>query len=160
MLGLALTGAVALAGLLRARRKRGILARELAAVERAVELAGSGARGGAHAVERALDERRTRARGLLADGALDEAQFGVIERRIEEHLRRSRLGAIEDELGFLPMSVGKILRGFLADGVIESWERDTVFRALDQETHLTPEQKERARRLVDEWARSDAGRQP
>lgn len=152
LLGLLITAVFAAFGLLRVRRRRGTLARELAAVERVHEMT----RANPMECERALAERRTHARALLVDGRLDDGQFAVLERRIDELARAVRTAGIERELAFLTVGMANALRGMLADGRIERWERDHFLEALARDDHLTPEQKEKVRARIDAWFERDA----
>ncbi len=108
--------------------------------------------------ERALAERRVRVRGMLVDGALDENQFAVLDRRIEELGRQSRIELIDDELGFLSVNMARTLRGILADGRVEKWERQHFEEAVERDALLSPEHKAKVRALLDEWFARDERR--
>lgn len=151
ILGLLATAIFAAFGIMRVRRKRNRLTRELAAIEKVYALT--------HArpaeCERALVERRSHVRGLLVDGSVDENQFGVLERRIDELARQVRLDTIDEQLGFLPISMGRSLKALLADGKIERWERAHFMEILEGDVHLTSDQKLRVKALIERWLAAD-----
>lgn len=151
LLGLLITGIFAALGLLRVRRRRDLLSAELAALESAV----AAARSDPVQLDRALDERRFRARSLLLDHRLDEGQHAVLAARIEELSRAARLDVAERDLGFLPHRHVLALREMLRDGRVSSLERAHFLHLLDADDTLVPEYKARVRRVVDEWARND-----
>lgn len=154
VLGLAVTGAAGAVGVARMQRRRKRLARELAALEEVYQMTHLNS----VQCDQALGERVARARGLLLEGTLDETQFAVVERRVEELSRKVRIEAIDEQMGFLPVSMARTLRALLADGRIERWERAHFVEALDKDPHLTPEQKGRVKTLIDEWFQRDVGR--
>ncbi len=137
----------------RRRRSRGILQRELEAIDRAVELAGQDP----SQQEAVLQERRAHVKGLLVDGALDEAQFVVLERHIDELAQGLRVGLLEEELPFLPIGMARALQSMLSDGRISAWERDRFLDGLEAETRLSGEEKDAVRGLIEAWFSRDAG---
>lgn len=154
VLGLVITGIGALVGLLALRRKRGRLRREMEAVDRVwVEN-----KTNAGACDLALRERRARARGLVLDGTLDDAQGATLERHIDDLSRRARLSELDEGLDFLPMGIARRLREALEDGRVSTLEHDVLVRLVAEDTVLTLEQKTRVRLLVDAWWRRDNAR--
>lgn len=153
LLGLLVTAAIGGFGLWRVRQRRGRLARELAALDAAVREA----RDDPARIDRALDEARYRARGLLLDHKLDEGQHAVLVARIEELSREARVGVVHSLLDFLPMRHVRALQEMLRDGRVSSLERAHFLAVVDQDATLTPEYRERLRRVVDGWASHDAG---
>lgn len=153
LLGLLITGAFAAAGLWRVQRRRSLLARELAALEATA----AEARDDAVKLDRALDERRYRARSLLLDRKLDEGQHAVLLARVEELSRVERLGFVEGKLDFLPLRHAKALREMLKDGRISTIERAHYLAMLDADGTLTPDYKARVRDVVEAWAAHDGG---
>jgi outer membrane protein assembly factor BamB len=151
--GLALTAMAAVPGVARLRRKRSRLREELKALERAYAMT----RERPGDCEAALAERKARARGMLLDGKLDEAQFAILEKRIDELRGTLRLGALEGPLRFLPYSMVLALREVLADGRVTAWEREQFLAALERDEHLHPEQKQKVRAQLDAWFAHDAG---
>ncbi|MDX1611034.1 MAG: PKD domain-containing protein, partial [Candidatus Thermoplasmatota archaeon] len=117
VLGIAVAVAGGLIAVGRRRRSRGILQRELDAVDRAVALAGEEPA----QQEAVLQERRAHAKGLLVDGRLEDAQYVVLERHIDEHAQGLRVGLIEEELAFLPVGMARALQSMLSDGRISAW---------------------------------------
>lgn len=155
LLGLALTGAGALFGVTRVGAKRRRLARELAAIDKVH----AATRHDPPACETALAERKAHARGLLVDGKIDEAQFALLERRIDELARDLRLAALDERFQYLPLGMVRQLRDMLADGRVTQWEREHFETALERERTMSDEQKAKVRMLVAEWfARDAAGR--
>ncbi len=147
----ALTGG--LIALSRRHRSRSRIARELQALDEAY-----------HATkhdpiecETTLAERKAHARGLLSDGKLDDTQFAVIDRRIDELGSAHRMEAIEDRFAFLSVGMARTLRDMLADGRISEWERDHFIEALERDEHLTAGQKTQVRKQVDAWFGRDTG---
>lgn len=153
VLGLAVTGAGGLFGVVQLRRKRRILARELSALEGVVEAT----KARPLDCDAALAERRARARGLLADGKLSDAQFAVLTNRIDELGRAERGGVVDSELAFLPHSLHEFLREILEDGRVSRWERAHFVEAVERDAFLTSEQKRIVIDRVDAWARRDLG---
>lgn len=151
LLGLLVTAGVGGFSLARVQRRRRRLARELAAIDQAYRLT--------HArpsdCDAALGERRAHVRGLLLDGQIDEAQYGVLDKRIEELHRQVRLDTIDEQMGFLPISMARALKTLLQDGRIERWERAHFLDLLEGDMHLTLDQKARVRKLIDAWFERD-----
>lgn len=102
-------------------------------------------------------ERRAHVRGRGLDGKLDQSEVLLLERRIDELGQRLRLEAVDDQFGFLTMSMGRTLREMLADGRISSWEREHLLRALDEDGHLTKAQKKKVRQQIEAWFVRDEG---
>ncbi|MHB8606217.1 MAG: outer membrane protein assembly factor BamB family protein [Thermoplasmatota archaeon] len=152
-LGLVVTLASALVGFFALRRRRRALSRELAALD---DLERRIAERPATAPS-ALTARRTRADELLLAGHLDAAQHRVLERRIDELARRSRLGALDGRFDFLPHGMVRRLHEMLADGQVSAWERARFLEALAADGSLTGPQKEEVRALVEGWFAADAG---
>ncbi|HLE96675.1 MAG TPA: hypothetical protein VI997_04825, partial [Candidatus Thermoplasmatota archaeon] len=140
-------------GLARLERRRGRLKRELAAIEAIVQRT----KDDPPAFEAALAERRARANGLLVDGKIDEAQFAVLKGRLEEVAGQVRLSALDERFHFLPYGMVQTLREMLADGKITRWEREHFVSALERDTMLNAEQKEKVRDLIEGWFQRDAG---
>ncbi|HLE96526.1 MAG TPA: PQQ-binding-like beta-propeller repeat protein [Candidatus Thermoplasmatota archaeon] len=153
LLGLALTGAGALFGVTRVGAKRRRLARELAAIDKVH----AATRHDPPACDKALAERKAHARGLLVDAKIDEAQFALLERRIDELARDLRLAALDERFQFLPLGMVRQLHEMLADGRVTEWEREHFETALERERTMSDEQKANVRALVEEWFARDAG---
>lgn len=151
LIGLAITGLAAAPSVARLRRRRHRLQKELAAVEQAYE----------HTKDRfleceaALAERKARARGLLLDEKLDEPQFAILEKRIEELAQEVRLRTLDERLAFLPHGMVRSLQAMLADGRINAWERRTLLEALERERTLTADQRAQTKALIDTWFARD-----
>ena len=148
-LGLVVTAVGALWGVVNVRRRRSILQRELAAIDRVYEET----RNQPVQAARSLEERRARARGLVVDGVLDEGKFAVLETRIEELLERARRRGLVGALDDLPFGLVRLLEDALQDGRVTAWEREAFEAALAQATNLTEDQRARARRALDAWSR-------
>lgn len=153
LLGLLVTGAGGLVGVARLESRRRRLQRELAAVERAFEAT----RARPPECEAALNERKAHARGLLLDGKLEEAQFAIVEKRVDELARKVRLGTLDRRFEFLPLGMVNALREMLNDGHISAWEHRHFLDALERDELLTREQKEKVRALIDSWFERDSG---
>lgn len=152
ILGAAGSGLIALFGFLRLQRRRNVLARELADLDRAVY----DARRDATLLDQLLDERRLRARALLLSSKLDENQHAVLAAHIEELSRAARLDVVHQQLDFLPFRHVRALREMLQDGRITSLERAHYLAMLDSDATLTADYKARVRSVIDEWAAHDA----
>ncbi|HEX9767068.1 MAG TPA: hypothetical protein VGA36_09915, partial [Nitriliruptorales bacterium] len=109
------------------------------------------------ACEAALNERRARIQNLLADGELDENQFHVLDRRLEELHRQIRVGTLDRRFQFLPHGMVLTLKDMLADGKITAWEHEHLVEALKRDTLMTDDQKRKLRDLIDEWYGRDVG---
>lgn len=153
VIGLLVAATGTTVGVARLKTRRTRLKQELAAIEDAFALA----RGRPSDVEAALAERRAHARGLLVDGRLDEAQVQLLEHRIDELAREARLSALDERFDHLPMGMVRRLEAMLEDGHVSRWERDHFYRALEEETLLTEEQKAQVKRLIESWFEADAG---
>lgn len=151
VLGLLITGVGGLIGVLAVRRRRGRLAREIAAVDALAEAH----RADAASHEMALRERRVRARGLVMDGKLDEAQGAILERHIDDLARRVRLREVDHGLDFLPQRIARQLREALQDGRLSGIEHAHVARLIQDDPVLTPELKARTRAALDRWRAQD-----
>ncbi len=107
--------------------------------------------------EAQLTERKAHARGLLTDGYLTEEQFSVAESRIEELKRELRLGAVEEEFGFLPYTLVTEAREMLEDGRVTSLEARAFLTALEESDVITDEQRALVRERIEQWFARDAG---
>lgn len=150
-IGLALTGAGAVVGYARVRRDRTRLTKELKSVETTYEATKERPLD----CEAALAECKAHARRLLLAGKFTDAQFALLEKRVDELSASVRLSTLEDKIDFLPVGIAKTLRAMLADGRITGWEHRSIMAAIEHDTILTGEQKERVRRLVDDWFARD-----
>ncbi|MGQ0536495.1 MAG: hypothetical protein ACT4PT_10530, partial [Methanobacteriota archaeon] len=153
VLGLTITLVAAAFGFARLQRNQRLLRRELAAVAAGVELT----RERPPECEALLAERKARAHGLLLDGKLTDAQFGVLERRIDQLAREVRLGRLDERFDFLPHGIVKMLTGMLEDGRIADWEHRVVVEALEKDRNLSSEEKAKVRALIDDWFARDSG---
>lgn len=140
-------------GVLRLRRKRGILQRELRAIDTII----AETKDDAPALQAALRERRAHARGLLADGKIEDAHFTVLERYLDDASTRTRVGTMESELPFLPLGLAQALKEMLGDAKITDWEHRHFVDAVAKDSMLTAAQKRRVQRLVDAWFEQDVG---
>lgn len=152
ILGLAATALFGLFGFLRLGRKRRRLEHEL----RAVEALHIEKQADPVALEHALQERRRSGRELYLRRRLDEGQYSILERRIDELAGATRLSSLEEGFDFLPIGIAKTLEGMLRDGRISRWERRHFLAALDGDKVLTPEQRRKVRVLIDGWFARDA----
>ena len=148
---------VALAGGLiavgRRRRQRGILQRELDAIEQAYSMTREDPR----ACTETVNERRVHCRGLLLDGKIDEGQYAILEKRIEELSGKVRLGILDERFDYLPLGMVRRLEQMLSDGQVSAWEREHFEQVLSQDMFLTEDQKGEVRELVEAWFGQDAG---
>jgi hypothetical protein len=103
-----------------------------------------------------LKERRRHARSMFEAGKIDEIQLETLARRIDEHSRQSRLEILDDRFRFLPHGIVVMLRGMIEDNRLSPMERANAIAAIEREEGLTAAQKEKAKRLVDEWFRTDS----
>lgn len=151
-IGATMTVLGALFGFMRLRRGRGILHREMDALNAAYE----GTQANPATCELVLSERRARAHVLFREGRLDEARFGVLERRIEHLQRQVRTAVLDERFDFLPRGIARKLEQLLADGTVTAWESKAFEAILRTERLLTASQKEQVRRLVAGWSQRDA----
>lgn len=94
--------------------------------------------------EARLHAERERLRTRLLRGRLEENQFAVLERRIDELTGRVRLANVDEELAFLPHGMVMTLRDMLADGRVTPYERARFQRALKDAAGLTADQRRKA----------------
>ena len=69
-----------------------------------------------------------------------------------------RIETIDDEFGFLSVSMARSLREILADGRVTRLEREHFLSALERDVILSHEQKAKVRGMIDDWFARDAGR--
>lgn len=153
LLGLAVSSVGVLFGVLRVRRRRRLLERELSAVR----TAHAGAAGHLER-EQALDEHRARARMLLQDGKLDHAQFVILTGTIDEMEGRTRSTGVKLDLGFLPKRLRAEVQRMLADGRIRPGELSSFDALLADERTLSAAARARAHEVVSRWSARDAMR--
>lgn len=152
ILGLVATAIVAGVGLWRAGRKRRRLHREL----RELEADFARLEADSKACDAMLSKRKALARSLFLERRLEEAHASFLAGRVDELRRGLRLGAVDARLKFLPHGMVLQLQRLLADARVDEYERDHLMAALDQETSLTPGQKDEVRRVIDGWYARDA----
>lgn len=152
VLGLAVTGIGATAGVLRLRRSR-------RAFERASRALDELARASPSLFEDGLHVTMGQARMLAADGTMSAVQLAVIERRAIDLTSKLRKSLLRDEFSFLPTPLFLLLEEMLADGRITTWEHRHFLTAVDHEASLDPGQKARVQALVRRWLDTDAALQ-
>ncbi|MGQ0535509.1 MAG: hypothetical protein ACT4PT_05515 [Methanobacteriota archaeon] len=152
LLGLVVAGAGAIIAVARSSRKRTRFQNELAALERLYAETKDSPREG----EAMLVERRAHFRGLLVDGMLDESQVALLMARVDELHKGLRLGVVDHRLAFLPLGMVEHLRSILADNQVTAWEHKHFIDALERDDLLSADQKEKVRRLVDDWFARDS----
>ncbi len=130
----------------RRRAKRSRLQREMKAIEHLAEQAANPAE-----LEAAVQERRAHVRGLAVDGKLDEGQSSVLERRLDEVQRASRMGEIEPLLDQLPHGLVRHLREALADGQVTAFERDSLLSLVEQDGLVPERVKQGVRKRIEAW---------
>jgi hypothetical protein len=94
--------------------------------------------------------------GLLAARRLAEAQERVLEARIDEIQRATRLHEVDEELAYLPHAIVRQITAMLRDGRINAWERDHLLTAIRDAPALSDAQREHAREVIERWAARDA----
>jgi len=151
VLGIAGTAIGGVVGLARLQRRRGALEHELRILEHEYERT----RARPLECERALAERKSRARTLLIERKLDESQCHLLERRIDDLTRTLRLHELSDLLDLLPRGMAHALEEVLADGRVTTWERRSFLEVLEHDRVMPPEMKVRVRALIDEWYARD-----
>lgn len=151
-LGGALTGAIALFGIIVAKRRRSLLQQELKAVD--------AARGSADA-DQLLDAAQTRATIYYRERRLDEAQFAVLREHIDQARNAARLGSLDAIASHLPHGVVLALRQILSDGRVNAWEERHVLTLLPPDTpqHVAAQVREALARwrqhdTQDAWGRA------
>ncbi|HLE96738.1 MAG TPA: PQQ-binding-like beta-propeller repeat protein [Candidatus Thermoplasmatota archaeon] len=148
LVGTAIGGAI---GVVRYRRRRTTLEREMKSIEEVY----ASTRTRPIECERALAERKAHVRGLLIDGRLDEGQSAALERRIDDLTRTLRLHELSDLLDLLPRGMAHALEEVLADGRVTTWERRSFLEVLEHDRVMPAEMKVRVRALIDEWYARD-----
>lgn len=151
VIGLALTGAGAVAGLLRRGRRTRAFRREKRAIDREEETL----RAEPQRLERAMMARLDGIRELRATGKLDEAQYDTLKERASAIYGEARAGEVEALLEQLPHGFVNRLRQALRDGRLERWERDALLLALDQDPLVNAEARAEVRARIDAWFRED-----
>ncbi|MBI2076936.1 MAG: hypothetical protein HYT80_01000 [Euryarchaeota archaeon] len=152
LLGLLATGVIAFFGILRAGRKRRRFHRLLRALEHDGKRLAADPKG----CDAMLNERRSAARAAFLEKRIEEAHASFLERRVDELRRGLRLGTIEEKLKFLPYGMVAQLQRLLQDARVDEWERQHFVEALQAQGDLSPAQKTKARRVIDEWFVRDA----
>lgn len=152
LLGLIITGSGSFLGVARLQRRRGLLHRELRAIEDAYLMHN-------HLpmeCEAALGERKTRLRGLLLDNRITETQYAVLERRVEELRAAVRLNSLEDHFDFMPVALMKRLQRILSDGHITGSEYHEFLASLRRERSMSAAEKRKVKALVERWFARDS----
>lgn len=152
-LGLTGTAVGGAFGLTRLTARRHRLAREM----RLIDEVFANTRTRARDCEAALAERKAHCRGLLLDGKLEEAQFQVVEKHVEQLSAQLRLGTLDARFKYLPWGMVEQLRDMLQDGRVTGWEREHFLSAIERDRTMSDEQKANVRALVDEWFERDSG---
>jgi hypothetical protein len=90
-------------------------------------------------------------------GKLDENQFLLIEKKLDDSLRTIRERNIAMSLDKTSPELSAAIKAALADGRIKSGEIEQV---LNQAENLTPEQHEQLKKLMTKWADKDDKSKP
>ncbi len=152
VLGLLITLTAAGFATIRLGRRRARLRRELQHVDTIASQHG----GNPLSLHRAMADRREYAKTLLVAGRLDESQFAVLERHIDQRAAGGRLESLEQDFPFLPMSLAATLHRILDDGRVTKWERATFMEALASDDLLTAAQKRLVASRIEAWFDEDA----
>lgn len=151
ILGLAVTAAAAVFGILRAGRKRRMLHREL----RVLEADFARLKDDVPTCDAMLRDAKSRARALFLERRLEEAHASFLERRNDELRQRLRLAELDERLDFLPFGMVKALQEMLQDHRVTAWERHHFLEALERDRTMGPKQKARVAAMVHQWFVAD-----
>lgn len=151
ILGLAVTLAGAVLAALRLSRRHSRLRRELKYLE------GIERRHVRTPIqcEQILVQRRNDYPRLVVEQFFDSSQISILEKHIDNSVRRLRVGAFEARLDYLPYRLVRILHSMLQDAQVKRHELEGFVNALRKERGLTPAQKNEVRSLVESWFQRD-----
>ncbi|MGQ0535156.1 MAG: hypothetical protein ACT4PT_03690 [Methanobacteriota archaeon] len=144
LLGLVLTAIGALVGLGRYFRRRGKLARNLAALERIRDRGRSDPSGAL----RDLSRFRAGLRSALASGTLDEGQYSAIRAEADRLLRFLLERRVAPYSERLTPAFRRLLSIVLDDGRLDPAESRELLDALEREERLAPEERNALARLL------------
>ncbi|MBI2077614.1 MAG: hypothetical protein HYT80_04470 [Euryarchaeota archaeon] len=142
--------AVSVGGFAVFRTRRSSMRRYMRRIDDAQSLYRDDARG----LEESLLVIRTDLRRDLMQGHLAEGQYVVVERRLDEHLTRTRIAGLVDSFGELPYRLLVKLEQLLADGHM-SREDYRNFVAMLKDSHLPSAQQSKIRSKLGHWVRQD-----
>ena len=84
---------------------------------------------------------------------IDDAQFQLLDHKTVRIMRATRYRLLGPALNGLSPHVRRLLDTALEDGQVTSGEMGALVAALEEESGLTPDERERARALLTGWAR-------
>ncbi|MFO1533666.1 MAG: PKD domain-containing protein, partial [Thermoplasmatota archaeon] len=137
VIGLAVTAVGAILGVVRVRRRRGIVHEELNAIERLY----AQLKDQPDVCETALARRKRDWHMYFLDHRLDEAQMAFLDRRLEEMVRDLRLNALDAGFDFLPHGMVRRLRTIMHDGFVTANEREHFLEEIRSHRQLTRAQR-------------------
>lgn len=149
--GVASSVLVSGAGLLAVQRKRQKLKRYLQKIERIMIEHEKDAR----ARETALLDVRHQLKDDLLRSRIDQGQYQIVDKRVDEALAKTRVLTLADAFDELPHRMLRRLQELLVDGRMSRQDYN-LFSAMIEQTDLTDEAKARIRRKLSVWVNQDA----
>jgi hypothetical protein len=106
--------------------------------------------------EKALVDLRDEVVKKYKKGDMDDNHFLIIEKKLEDSIRKTREAQIEEDLDVeLSLDLRRELDDILADGVISDSEFSTLRLTILNEASLTPEEKRDMLKMVQAWRKED-----
>lgn len=149
--GVASSILISSAGILAVQRKRQKLKRYLDKIERILVEHEKDPR----AREAALLEVRHQVKDDLLRSRIDQGQYQIVDKRVDEALAKTRVLSIADAFDELPHRLLRRLQDLLVDGRMSRQDYN-LFSAMLEQTDLTDEAKARIRRKLGIWVNQDA----
>lgn len=149
--GIALAVLLPLVGLVALRRKGSALKRYNEQIDRAVSAHATEAK----AREVALVGIRRSLRDDMVHGRIREAHYLLVDARLADLLKQTRMHELTDAFGDLPHRLLQKLLEILADGTITR-EEARRFSTFLEDAALTLDAKQRIRRKIEHWVVGDA----
>lgn len=86
---------------------------------------------------------------------IDEHEFNILERKIDDYLKRIRTSTIQDEFRGMPMDVSSTIKDILDDGVVTKDEVSKLKETLAKSKDIDEKTKERLISRVGNWSKKD-----
>ncbi|HVM44583.1 MAG TPA: hypothetical protein VM582_01510, partial [Candidatus Thermoplasmatota archaeon] len=101
----------------------------------------------------ALERHRAHLRDQHTRRRLDDAQYQLLDHRAVRAMKSARYRLLGSSLNKLTPHFRRLLDTALEDGNVTTGEMAALVNALEDETALSPPERERLRALLGAWAR-------
>jgi subtilisin-like proprotein convertase family protein/BMFP domain-containing protein YqiC/DNA-directed RNA polymerase subunit RPC12/RpoP/translation initiation factor IF-1 len=86
---------------------------------------------------------------------IDEHEYNILERKIDDYLKRIRTYTIQEEFKGMPMDVSSTIKDILDDGVVTKDEVLKLRATLAKSKDIDEKTKERLISMVGDWSKKD-----